>query len=199
MCGCTDHTLEKVRRAIRERHLTSIRAVMDFCEWRSADGCQKCRPALNFYLLAAWPGEVEDDYQSRFINERAHSNIQKDGSYSVVPRIWGGVTTPAELRAIAEVADKYRVPTVKIKGGQRIDLMGVKKEDLPRMWGTHSRAGPCGALRAIQGVAKTCAGRSVGGARGAGHRPSRVRAAQASGIVHRAAQPVWVSLREGCV
>src|SRR3569623_717465 len=141
MCGCTDHTLEKVRRAIRERHLTSIRAVMDFCEWRSADGCQKCRPALNFYLLAAWPGEVEDDYQSRFINERAHANIQKDGSYSVVPRIWGGVTTPAELRAIAEVADKYRVPTVKITGGQRIDLLGVKKEDLPRMWGDLNRAG----------------------------------------------------------
>lgn len=141
MCGCTDHTHEKVRKAIREQHLTSIRAVMDFCEWRSADGCAKCRPALNYYLIAAWPNEVQDDYQSRFINERAHANIQKDGTYSVVPRIWGGVTTPAELRAIAEVADKYKVPTVKITGGQRIDLLGVKKEDLPRMWGDLNQAG----------------------------------------------------------
>jgi len=141
LCGCTEYTHEKIRKAIREHHLTSIPAVMQFCEWRTSDGCPKCRPALNFYLLAAWPSEVADDYQSRFINERAHANIQKDGSYSVVPRIWGGVTTPAELRAIAEVADKYRVPTVKITGGQRIDLLGVKKEDLPRMWGDLNRAG----------------------------------------------------------
>ena len=141
MCGCTDHTHEKVRKTIREQRLTSIRAVMDFCEWRTPDGCHKCRPALNFYLLAAWPGDAADDYQSRFINERAHANIQKDGTYSVVPRIWGGVTTPAELRAIAEVADKYNVPTVKITGGQRIDLLGVKKEDLPRMWGDLTKAG----------------------------------------------------------
>ena len=141
LCPCTDRTHEQVRKVIREQRLTTIRAVMDFCEWRTADGCQKCRPALNFYLLATWPGEVLDDYQSRFINERAHANIQKDGTYSVVPRIWGGVTTAQELRAIADVAEKYQVPTVKITGGQRIDLLGVKKEDLPRMWRDLNEAG----------------------------------------------------------
>ena len=141
MCACTDYPHEMVRKVIREQHLTSIRAVMDFCEWRTPDGCHKCRPALNYYLLSAWPGEVQDDYQSRFINERAHANIQKDGTYSVVPRIWGGVTTPAELRAIADVAEKYQVPTVKITGGQRIDLLGVKKELLPRVWGDLTQAG----------------------------------------------------------
>ena len=94
-----------------------------------------CRPALNYYLICAWPGEYKDDPQSRFINERAHANIQKDGTYSVVPRMWGGVDQrPSELRAIADVADKYKVPTVKVTGGQRIDLLGVKKEDLPKVW-----------------------------------------------------------------
>ncbi len=141
LCKCTDHTHDEVRLVIREQHLTSIRAVMDYMEWRTPDGCHVCRPALNYYLLSTWPGEAVDDPQSRFINERAHANIQKDGTYSVVPRIWGGVTSPAELRAIADVAERFRVPTVKITGGQRIDLLGVKKEDLPAMWHELNKAG----------------------------------------------------------
>ncbi|MFQ5488040.1 MAG: nitrite reductase large subunit NirB, partial [Gammaproteobacteria bacterium] len=141
LCTCTDHTHDEVRKVIRQQHLISIRAVMDYMEWRSPDGCHVCRPALNYYLLATWPGEAEDDYQARFINERVHANIQKDGSYSVVPRIWGGVTTPAELRAIADVAEKFQVPTVKITGGQRIDLLGVQKGDLPAMWHDLNEAG----------------------------------------------------------
>ena len=160
LCGCTDHTHEEVRKVIRAQHLTSISAVLRFMEWRTPDGCHKCRPALNYYLLSTWPAEVQDDYQSRFINERAHANIQKDGTYSVIPRIWGGVTTAAELRAIADVADKYRVPTVKITGGQRIDLLGVKKEQLPWVWGDLAKAGFVSghaygkALRTV----KTCVG-----------------------------------------
>ena len=85
----------------------------------------KCRPALNYYLVGDWPDEYADDYQSRFINERVHANIQKDGTYSVVPRMWGGVTSASELRAIADVVDKFAIPTVKVTGGQRIDLLGV--------------------------------------------------------------------------
>ena len=160
LCGCTDRTHEEVRKAIRAQHLTSISAVMHFMEWRTPDGCHKCRPAINYYLLSTWPGEVHDDYQSRFINERAHANIQKDGTYSVIPRIWGGVTTPAELRAIADVAEKYHVPTVKITGGQRIDLLGVKKEQLPWVWDDLVKAGFVSghaygkALRTV----KTCVG-----------------------------------------
>ena len=160
LCGCTDHTHEEVRKVIRAQHLTSIPAVMRFMEWRTPDGCHKCRPALNYYLLSTWPGEVLDDHQSRFINERAHANIQKDGTYSVIPRIWGGVTTAAELRAIADVAEKYQVPTVKITGGQRIDLLGVTKEQLPWVWGDLAKAGFVSghaygkALRTV----KTCVG-----------------------------------------
>src|SRR6185437_1521165 len=81
-----------------------------------------------------WPHEAVDDPQSRFVNERVHANIQKDGTFSVVPQMKGGCTTPDQLRRIADVADKYAVPLVKLTGGQRIDLLGVRKEDLPAVW-----------------------------------------------------------------
>jgi len=134
LCGCTDLTHGEVRKAIRQHRLTTIADAMHFMEWRTPDGCATCRPALNYYLLSTWPGEARDDGQSRLANERMHANIQKDGTYSVVPRMWGGVTNPSELRRIADVADKYAIPLVKVTGGQRIDLLGVKKEDLPRVW-----------------------------------------------------------------
>ena len=160
MCGCTDYTHDEVREAIKENKLTSISAVREFLEWKNPDGCASCRPALNFYALAAWPQEAKDDPQSRFINERAHANIQKDGTYSVVPRMWGGVTTPDELRAIADAAEKYDAKMVKVTGGQRIDLFGIKKEDLPAIWGDLNNAGMVSghaygkSLRTV----KTCVG-----------------------------------------
>jgi nitrite reductase (NADH) large subunit len=157
MCGCTDLTHEEVRKTIVREKLLSIPAVMAFCEWRTSNGCASCRPALNYYLICAWPHRAEDDPQSRFVNERMHANIQKDGTYSVVPRMWGGSTTAAELRRIADVAEKYRIPTVKLTGGQRIDLLGVKKEDLPGVWrdlGMPSGHAYGKALRTV----KTCVG-----------------------------------------
>ena len=160
LCRCTDYTHEQVRQVIREQRLTSIRAVMDYLEWRSPNGCAACRPALNYYLIATWPREARDDYQSRFINERAHANIQKDGTYSVVPRLWGGVTNPQELRAIAEVAERFDVPEVKVTGGQRIDLLGVRKEQLPAIWAELNQAGLVSGYaygKAIRTV-KTCVG-----------------------------------------
>ncbi|MHB8743034.1 MAG: nitrite reductase large subunit NirB [Sulfuricaulis sp.] len=160
LCPCTDQTHEQVRAAITSKQLKTLGAVMGQLQWRTPDGCPTCRPALNYYLLCAWPGQYVDDAQSRFINERAHANIQKDGSYSVIPRIWGGVTTPSELRAIAEVAEKFSIPTVKLTGGQRIDLLGVQKQQLPAVWADLSRAGFVSghaygkALRTV----KTCVG-----------------------------------------
>jgi nitrite reductase (NADH) large subunit len=157
MCGCTGHTHEEVRAAIREHKLLSIPEAMKFLEWRTPDGCASCRPALNYYLISTWPGEAKDDPQSRFINERAHANIQKDGTYSVVPRMFGGVTTPEQLRRIADVAEKYRVPMVKVTGGQRIDLLGVKKEDLPHIWADLDMPSGHAYGKALRTV-KTCVG-----------------------------------------
>src|SRR5207237_1616376 len=118
-----DRNHHEVREAIREHHLLSIPDAMRFLEWRTANGCATCRPALNYYLISTWPQEAVDDPQSRFINERAHANIQKDGTFSVIPRMWGGETSADELRRIAGVVDKYRIPTVKVTGGQRIALL----------------------------------------------------------------------------
>lgn len=160
MCPCTELGHDEVRRLIVAQELKSVPAVLQELQWKTSCGCAKCRPALNYYLLATWPGEYVDDQQSRFINERVHANIQKDGTYSVVPRMWGGMTSPKELRAIADVADKFAIPSVKVTGGQRIDLLGVKKEDLPAVWADLNAAGLVSghaygkALRTV----KTCVG-----------------------------------------
>ena len=160
LCPCTDFTHDEVREAIKSQHLTTREDAMTKMEWRSIDGCPTCRPALNYYMLSTWPNEAVDDPSSRFVNERVHANIQKDRSYTVVPRIWGGVTTPEELRAIADTAEKYDVPMVKITGGQRIDLVGVKKDQLPDIWADLNSAGMVSghaygkALRTV----KTCIG-----------------------------------------
>ncbi|MDR0261043.1 MAG: nitrite reductase large subunit NirB [Comamonas sp.] len=157
MCGCSEHGHQAVRDAIREHRLLTTDSVFRFMEWKTPNGCASCRPAINYYLISTWPKEARDDPQSRFINERSHANIQKDGTYSVIPRMWGGETTAAELRRIADVVDKYQIPTVKVTGGQRIDLLGVKKEDLQGVWNDIGM--PCGhayakALRTV----KTCVG-----------------------------------------
>ena len=157
MCGCTDASHHDAREAIREHHLLSIDAVYRHLGWRTPNGCASCRPAINYYLISTWPKEAKDDPQSRFINERSHANIQKDGSYSVIPRMWGGETTADELRRIANAVDKYKIRTVKVTGGQRIDLLGVKKEDLPAVWqdiGMPSGHAYAKALRTV----KTCVG-----------------------------------------
>jgi len=157
MCGCTEHGHQAVRDTIREQKLLTVGGVFKLMNWRTPNGCASCRPAVNYYLISTWPKEAQDDPQSRFINERSHANIQKDGTYSVIPRMWAGETTAAELRRIADVVDKYKIPTVKVTGGQRIDLLGVKKEDLMGVWKDIGM--PCGhayakALRTV----KTCVG-----------------------------------------
>ena len=160
MCKCTDLTHEEVRGFIKAKELKSQPAVMQELGWKSSGGCSSCRPALNYYLICDWPYEYQDDYQSRYINERVHANIQKDGTFSVVPRMWGGVTTPDELRAIADVADRFKIPTVKVTGGQRIDLLGVKKQDLPAVWAQLNAAGMVSGFAYAKGLrtVKTCVG-----------------------------------------
>jgi nitrite reductase (NADH) large subunit len=160
VCKCTSFGHDDVRRLIVEKNLRAIPQVMQELHWTTPDGCSSCRPALNFYLLCAWPGEYVDDQQSRFVNERMHANIQKDGTYSVVPRMWGGLTNPRELRAIADVVEKFNAPMVKVTGGQRLDIFGIKKEDLPAVWADLNAAGMVSghaygkSLRTV----KTCVG-----------------------------------------
>ena len=157
ICGCTSHGHQAVREAIRDQKLMTIGDVFQALDWKTPNGCATCRPAVNYYLISTWPKQAKDDPQSRAINERSHANIQKDGTYSVIPRMWGGETTADELRRIANAVDKYNIPTVKVTGGQRIDLLGVKKEDLQAVWkdiGMPSGHAYAKALRTV----KTCVG-----------------------------------------
>jgi nitrite reductase (NADH) large subunit len=119
-------------RAIREGGLRSVSSVFAALAGGKEDPASKA--GLASLLKTLWPGEYEDERDARFINDRVHANVQKDRTFSVVPRIYGGVTSAAELRRIADVADKYQVPMVKITGGQRIDLLGITKEKLPEVW-----------------------------------------------------------------
>lgn len=160
MCKCTSFGHDEVRALIRSKRLRAIPQVWQELHWSTPDGCSSCRPALNYYLLCEWPGDYVDDQQSRFSNERMHANIQKDGTYSVVPRMWGGITSPRELRAIADVVEKYDARMVKVTGGQRLDIFGIRRDDLPAVWADLNAAGMVSghaygkALRTV----KTCVG-----------------------------------------
>jgi len=156
ICACTELNHEQVKAQISAKKLTMVREVMNVLDWQG-EGCQVCRPAINYYIGMIWPEDSEDDRTSRIANEKMHANIQKDGTFSVIPRIYGGETTPDDLIRIATVAKKYNVPTVKITGGQRIDLLGVKKEDLTNMWKDLDMPSGYAYGKALRTV-KTCVG-----------------------------------------
>jgi nitrite reductase (NADH) large subunit len=120
-------------RLIREKGLRSVSEVFAAL---APDGREDAnsKMALSSLLHMMWGDQFVDERDGRFINDRVHANIQRDGTFSVVPQMKGGVTTSDQLRKIADVADKYRIPMIKLTGGQRIDLLGVRKEDLPKVW-----------------------------------------------------------------
>jgi nitrite reductase (NADH) large subunit len=156
ICTCTSLSREEVLQEIKEKGLTHIREVMNVLGWKT-NGCSKCKPALNYYLGMVNPLFYQDEREARYVNERLHANIQKDGTYSVVPRMYGGVTTSEDLRKIADVADKYEVGLIKVTGGQRIDLLGVKKEDLPKIWSELDMPSGFAYAKGVRTV-KTCVG-----------------------------------------
>ncbi len=155
ICGCLPFAEDRLREIIRSQELKGVQEVLDI--YGNGQGCEVCRPALSYLVDQVWCGDHEEDRASRFINDRVHANIQRDGTFSVVPRMRGGVTTPAELRRIAEVAEKYEVPMVKVTGSQRIDLLGVKKEDLPKMWADLDMPSGQAYAKGLRMV-KTCVG-----------------------------------------
>jgi nitrite reductase (NADH) large subunit len=157
ICGCTTLTRDEIVQEIRQKSLTHIREVMNVLDWENDEGCSKCRPALNYYLGMINPAEYEDERESRYVNERLHANIQNNGTYSVVPRMYGGVTNSEDLRKIADVADKYNVAMIKVTGGQRIDLLGVKKGDLPKVWADLGMPSGHAYAKSVRTV-KTCVG-----------------------------------------
>lgn len=157
ICGCTPMSRQEIVAGIKEKGLRTTKEVMHVLEWHNPEGCSKCRPAVNYYLGVIYPGEHKDEKESRFVNERMNANIQKDGTYTVVPRMYGGVTTPEDLKKIADVSVKYNVKAVKVTGGQRLDLIGVQKEDLPKVWEELDMPSGYAYAKSLRTV-KTCVG-----------------------------------------
>ena len=155
VCECVPHPKEELRRGVRNQNLRAVSEVL--AVYGNGAGCSSCRPALSFLLDEVWQGRHTEERGSRFVNDRVHANIQKDGTFSVVPRMRGGLTSAAELRRIADVADKYAVPMVKVTGGQRLDLLGVRKQDLPAIWSDLGMPSGHAYAKAVRTV-KTCVG-----------------------------------------
>jgi NAD(P)H-dependent nitrite reductase large subunit len=155
LCACVPFAQDNLREILRTQRLRSVQEVLDI--YGNGVGCEVCKPALSYMMDMLWCGDHDEDRSARFINDRVHANIQKDGTFSVVPRIRGGVTSPDELRRIADVADRYKVPMVKITGSQRIDLLGVKKEDLPAVWADLGMPSGQAYTKGVRMV-KTCVG-----------------------------------------
>lgn len=161
ICSCTTLGHKEIKLAINEGDFETVYDVFKKLSWKTSDGCAKCRPAINYYLLVKYNDDkYKNDKRSALVNDRMFANIQKDGTYSVVPRIWGGLTTPQELKDIANIAVKYDVPTVKFTGGQRLDMLGVKKEQLEPMWKDLNDCGFVSGQAYAKGLrtVKTCVG-----------------------------------------
>src|SRR6266702_4297197 len=155
LCKCIPFPEGKLREILRSQRLRSVQEVLEI--YGNGVGCEVCKPALSYMLDMLWCGDHDEDRSARFINDRVHANIQKDGTFSVVPRIRGGVTSAKELRRIADVAEKYNVRMVKITGSQRIDLLGVKKADLPSIWADLGMPSGQAYTKGVRMV-KTCVG-----------------------------------------
>jgi nitrite reductase (NADH) large subunit len=155
LCSCVPFSQDRLREIIQTQKLRSVQDVLDI--YGNGRGCEVCKPALSYLVDVVSCGEHQEDRSARFINDRVHANIQRDGTFSVVPRMRGGVTTPAELRRIADVAEKYNVPMVKVTGSQRLDLLGVKKADLPAIWDELGMPSGQAYAKGVRMV-KTCVG-----------------------------------------
>jgi nitrite reductase (NADH) large subunit len=139
---------------VKRRGLKSVSAALR--ELGTAED-EKSKAGLASMLKGLWGNEYIDERDARFVNDRVHANIQKDGTFSVVPRAYGGVTTADDLIRIGEVAKKYKVPMVKFTGGQRVDLLGIRKDDLPNVWRDLGMPSGYAYTKALRTV-KTCVG-----------------------------------------
>ena len=155
LCSCLPFSYEQLREIVRGQKLKSVQEVLNI--YGNRIGCEVCKPALSYMLDMLLCGGHEEDRSARYINDRVHANIQKDGTFSVIPRMRGGVTTPSELRRIADVAEKYNVRMVKVTGSQRLDLLGIKKADLPHVWADLGMPSGQAYTKGVRMV-KTCVG-----------------------------------------
>jgi len=159
MCACTSLTEDEVVHEMQMQKLSSVNEVMNAFNWKNKQGCSKCVPALTYYLGMINP-EYEDMQETLFFNERMNATLQKDGKYFVVPQMYGGMTNAKQLRKIADVADKFDVSEIAITSEQRIHLIGLKKEELSKVWGELNMPLSSTYGNRVQNV-KTCIGEHI--------------------------------------
>ena len=155
LCPCRKQTREELAAMIRAEGIESVSGVAEACG--AGRECGACKPGLAYLVSEVTGNRHREERHARYINDRVHANIQNDGTFSVVPRIRGGVTSPDELRRIADVAERFDVRMVKITGGQRIDLLGIPKEQLPAVWEALDMPSGHAYAKAVRTV-KTCVG-----------------------------------------
>lgn len=158
LCSCTTLNDDEVVQEVQRRGLTTIQEVMEVLNWKTSEGCSICRPAINYYL-----GMINPEYESKqevlFINEKMNAMIQSDGTYTLIPQMYGGITNPVQLRKIAQAAEKYHI-NVAITCDQRIHLLGVKKEDLSAVWADLNMPLSSPQANGVQNI-KTCIGEHI--------------------------------------
>lgn len=131
LCEHFDHTRQELYDLIRVRGIKTFNELID--SHGKGDGCEICKPAVASLLASIWNESILSQSTIQDTNDRFLANIQRGGTYSVVPRIAGGEITPAKLMAIGRIAQKYDLYT-KITGGQRIDMFGARVDQLPDIW-----------------------------------------------------------------
>ena len=151
MCACTTLTEDEVVQEIQLRNLSSVKEVMNALKWSKPEGCSTCLGALNYYLGMIHPG-FESKRESPIINELMNATLQSDGTYTIIPKIYGGVTNAEQLRKIADVVEKYNIPDVIVSSGQRVQLMGVNKQSLAKVWEELNRPLRPAGKKAIQPI-----------------------------------------------
>ncbi len=155
VCKCMELMADDVKEIVRSRGLKSVSEVGEACG--AGKVCPDCKPALTYIVASTNLNRHKEERHARTINDRVHANIQNDGTFSIVPRTYGGVTSPDQLRKVADVAEKYNARMVKITGSQRLDILGVKKEDLPKAWADLGMPSGFAYGKAFRQV-KTCVG-----------------------------------------
>ncbi|BAJ03490.1 nitrite reductase large subunit NirB [Shewanella violacea] len=159
LCEHFEYSRQELFHLIRIEEINSFEALL--AKYGTGYGCEVCKPTVGSILASCWNDYVltPQNTQLQDTNDIFLGNMQKDGSYSVIPRMAGGEVTPAGLLAIAQVANDYNLYT-KITGAQRIGLFGAHKDDLPAIWkrlidaGFETGQAYAKALR----MAKTCVG-----------------------------------------
>ncbi|WHY02667.1 nitrite reductase large subunit NirB [Neobacillus sp. DY30] len=159
LCSCTTLNDDEVVQKMQWHGLTSVQEVMEVLNWKTSEGCSICRPAINYYLGMINP-EYEIKQEVLFINENMNAVIQSDGTYTLIPQMYGGQTNPDQLRRIAEVAEKHHINDLAITSDQRIHLLGVKKEALSQVWADLNMPLCTPHVNGVQNI-KTCIGEHI--------------------------------------